>query len=182
MAVPDVGRLGRPRDRNGESPNLGGRMNIGRIAPKEGFFQDEKPPNGAVPDNRDQDRYVMITFPTHRFKIPFFLAGPRSATVALVQICLATSTSPSIFLAYRRFPHLRPTNHAPQRRQPKHSSASVAPHARPSRANLHSARRSSERWELQGKRLRKGLSSRRFEALEANDRLRAKIISYAQNY
>src|SRR5208282_6402858 len=38
----------------------------------------------------------------------------------------ATSTSPSIFLAYRRFPHLRPTNHAPQRRQPTHSSASVA--------------------------------------------------------
>jgi hypothetical protein len=34
--------------------------------------------------------------------------------------------SPSIFPAYRRFPHLRPTNHAPQRRQPTHSSASVA--------------------------------------------------------
>src|SRR6266851_73093 len=38
----------------------------------------------------------------------------------------ATSTSPSIFLAYRRFPHLRRTNHAPQRRQPTHSSAAVA--------------------------------------------------------
>jgi len=31
----------------------------------------------------------MITVPPpHRFKIPFFLAGPRSATAALVQICL----------------------------------------------------------------------------------------------
>src|ERR1700682_2182758 len=38
----------------------------------------------------------------------------------------ATSTSPSIFLAYRSFPHLGRTNHAPQRRQPTHSSASVA--------------------------------------------------------
>ena len=68
----------------------------------------------------------MITFPTSQFKIPFFLAGPRSATAALVKYAFATSTSPSIFLAYRKFPHLRRTNHAPQRRQPTHSSTSVA--------------------------------------------------------
>jgi hypothetical protein len=48
-----------------------------------------------------------------------------------------TSTLPSIFLAYRRFPHLRPTNHAPQRRQPTHSSASVAlTHLRRAQASI----------------------------------------------
>jgi hypothetical protein len=31
-------------------------MNIGRIAPKEGFFQDEKPPIGAVPGVRLRPR------------------------------------------------------------------------------------------------------------------------------
>src|SRR6202048_5624933 len=42
------------------------------------------------------------------------------------QYAFATSTSASIFLAYRRFPHLPPTHHARQRRQPTHSSVSVA--------------------------------------------------------
>jgi hypothetical protein len=68
----------------------------------------------------------MITFPLTDSK-------SRSSAPALdpprrrsCKYAFATSTSPSIFLAYRRFPHLRRTNHAPQRRQPTHSSASVA--------------------------------------------------------
>lgn len=36
------------------------------------------------------------------------------------------SHSPSILLAYPRFTYLRPTHHAPLRRQPAHSSVSVA--------------------------------------------------------
>jgi len=47
----------------------------------------------------------------------------------------------SIFRVYRRFPRLRPTHHAPLRRQPAHSSASVAlTHFR--RAQISIARRS----------------------------------------
>jgi len=37
----------------------------------------------------------MITFPPHRFKIPFFLAVPSIPHAALVQYAFATSTSPS---------------------------------------------------------------------------------------
>jgi hypothetical protein len=77
--------------------------------------------------NRDQDRYVMITFPTSQIQNPVL---PRRPSIRpgrrSCKYAFAMSTSPSIFLAYRRFPHLWRTNHAPQRRQPTLSSASVA--------------------------------------------------------
>jgi hypothetical protein len=54
------------------------------------------------------------------------IAGPRSVTAVFAQYAFTKSHSPSILLAYPRFTYLRPTHHAPLRRQPAHSSVSVA--------------------------------------------------------
>jgi len=106
------------------APCCGGRMNI-----IETFNRGLDTAIQTAVANRDQDRYVMITFPPHLTDF----TKSRSSSPALdpprrrsCKYAFATSTSPSIFLDYRRFPHLPPTNHARQRRQPTHSSVSVA--------------------------------------------------------
>ena len=88
------------------------------------------------------DHYVMITFPPHRFKIPFFRAGPRSATAALVQICLCHV---NVAIDLPGLPQIP----APVTDQSCAATSSAntligvgCPHAPPSCANLHSARRS----------------------------------------
>ena len=66
--------------------------------------------DAAIPTaaaNRDQDRYIMITFPRHKFKMPIFLAGRRSATAsARANATLTISTCAPIFIAQGG--HLRP--------------------------------------------------------------------------
>src|SRR6266480_470583 len=88
------------------------------------------------------DHYVRITFPPHRFKIPFFRAGPRSATAALVQICLCHV---NVVIDLPGLPQIP----APVTDQSCAATSSAntligvgCPHAPPSCANLHSARRS----------------------------------------
>src|SRR5450755_3845978 len=80
--------------------------------------------------------------PPHRFKIPFFLAGPRSATAALVQICLCHV---NVAIDLPGLPQIP----APVTDQSCAATSSDntliglgCPHAPPSCANLHSARRS----------------------------------------
>jgi len=93
----------------------------------ETFNRGSTPQIQTAVANRDQDRYVMITFPTSQIQNPVL---PRRPSIrhggARANMPLPRQTSPSIFLAYRRFPHLPPTNHARQRRQPTHSSVPVA--------------------------------------------------------
>ena len=77
-------------------------------------------------NHRHQDRYVMITFPTSRIQNPDLPRRPSIRNGGARANLHLRRQRRHIFLAYRRFPHLRRTNHAPQRRQPTHSSASLA--------------------------------------------------------
>jgi hypothetical protein len=89
--------------------------------------------------DRDQDRFVMITFPTSQIQHPVL---PRSATAALVQICLCHV---NVAIDLPGLPQIP----APATDQSCAATSSAnkligvgCPHAPPSCANLHSARRS----------------------------------------
>src|SRR5260221_943303 len=80
--------------------------------------------------------------PPHRFKILIFLAGPRSATAALVQLCLCDVNVAIDFPGLPQIP-------APATDQSCAATSSAntpigvgCPHAAPWCANLHTARRS----------------------------------------
>src|SRR6266404_3230649 len=102
-------------------PCCGGRMNIIETfspAPHRNTDRRRQPRSGSI----RHDHVPHLTDPQARSSSPA-LDPQRQRSC---KSAFATSTSPSIFLAYRRFPHRRPISHAPQRRQPTRSSASVA--------------------------------------------------------
>ena len=80
----------------------------------------------AAAANCDQDRYVVITSPCYRFKIPIVLAGRRSATAALVQICFCDLNMAIDLPGLRQIPAPAADQSCAQSRQPMHSWPAVA--------------------------------------------------------
>ena len=125
--------LERRRGGRGRRRTAGGRRRVRRAAsPASG--------GGIAPTafSPARDSLDGSRSPPHKFKIPFFLAGPRSATAALVQICLCHV---NVAIDLPGLPQIP----APATDQSCAATSSAntligvgCTHAPPSRANLHS--------------------------------------------
>jgi hypothetical protein len=94
----------------------------------------------AAAANCDQDRYVVITSPCYRFKIPIVLAGRRSATAALVQICFCDLNMAIDLRGLRQIPAPAADQSCAAKSSTNALMAGACRHAAPPPTNPHNER------------------------------------------